>query len=222
MPKPRHPMIAALLLVACGSDPSGAAPPTRSYHMGFSAFPPRPDTTLVLPTLTLATHHSDAGLVQLSIPWQVLLDGVSAAEEVPTVRLPLANYYRAVGQPITVALDVTDGLNRAQESPELIAAGLSITEPPVQELYRRYVNAVDTILRPEYLSLAAETNPIRLAAPAPVYSAIVAMAGAAAGDLRARGTSSRLLVSVQVETAWGVRLPLRRCDRSVLLELVSK
>ncbi len=219
MPKPRHPVIAALLVVARGSDPSGTAPPTRSYHMGFSAFPPRPDTTLVLPTLTLATQHSDAGLVQLSIPWQVLLDGISAAEEVRTVRLPLANYYRAVGQPITVALDVTDGLNRAQESPELIAAGRSITEPPVQELYRRYVNAVDTILRPEYLSLAAETNLIRLAAPAPVYSAIVAMASAAAGDLRARGTSSRLLVSVQVETAWGARLPLRRWDRAVLLSL---
>ncbi|MGH7527322.1 MAG: hypothetical protein ACREMX_11535 [Gemmatimonadales bacterium] len=202
MPKPRHLVIAGLL-VACGSDPSGTAPPTRSYYMGFSAFPPRPDTTLVLPTLTLATQHSDAGLIQLSIPWQVLLDGISAAEEVRTVRLPLANYYRAVGQPITVALDVTDGLNRAQESPELIAAGRSITEPPVQELYRRYVNAVDTILRPEYLSLAAETNLIRLAASAPVYAAIVAMAGAAAGDLRARGTSSRLLVSVQVEAAWG-------------------
>lgn len=44
MPKPRHPVIAALLLLAGGSDPSGTAPPTRSYHMGFSAFPPRPDT----------------------------------------------------------------------------------------------------------------------------------------------------------------------------------
>ena len=41
-------MIAALLLVACGSDPSGTALPTRSYHMGFSAFPPRPDTNLDL------------------------------------------------------------------------------------------------------------------------------------------------------------------------------
>ena len=120
-----------------------------------------------------------------------------------TVRLPLANYYRAVGQPIAVALDVTDGLNWAQESPELIAAGRSITEPAVQALYREYVNAVDTILVPEYLSLAAETNLIRLAAPAPVYQAIFAMAGAARGDLRARGTASRLLVSVQVEIAWG-------------------
>ena len=71
--------------------------------MGFSALPPRPDTAILLPTLTLTTQHSDAGLVQLSIPWTVLLGGIPAAEEVRVVRLPLANYYRGVGQPITVA-----------------------------------------------------------------------------------------------------------------------
>ena len=171
--------------------------------MGFSALPPRVDTALLIPTLTLTTQHSDAGLVQLSIPWTVLLGGTSAAEEVRVVRLPLANYYRGVGQPITVALDVTDGLDRAQESPELIAAGRSITEPAIQQLYREYVSAVDSILHPEYLSLAAETNLIRSAAPAPVYAAVVAMAGAAAAELRTRGTGSKLLVSVQVEVAWG-------------------
>jgi hypothetical protein len=119
------------------------------------------------------------------------------------VRLPLVDYYRGVGQPITVALDVTDGLNRAQESPELIAAGRSITDTAIQRLYREYVNAVDTILHPEFLSLAAETNLIRFTAPGPVYAAVVTMAGDAASDLRARGTSSKLLVSVQVEAAWG-------------------
>jgi hypothetical protein len=56
------PLSLALLLAACGSDPSGPGGPTRSYLMGFSAFPPRPDTALVLPTLTLATQHSDAAL----------------------------------------------------------------------------------------------------------------------------------------------------------------
>jgi hypothetical protein len=191
------------LLAGCGSDLSGPGGPTRSYLMGFSAFPPRPDTALPLPTLTLATQHSDAALIQLSIPWQTLLDGVSAATEVRTVRLPLANFYRGHGQPIAVALDVTDGLNRAQEAPELVAAGRSISEPAIQALYREYVNAVDTILHPDYLSLAAETNLIRFAAPAPVYSAVVVMTGAAAGDLRARDTAARLAVSVQVEVAWG-------------------
>ena len=197
------PLLLAANVAACGSDSSGPTVPARTYRMGFSALPPRPDTALVLPTLTLATQHSDAGLIQLSIPWTVLLGGTPAAVEVRVVRLPLANYYRGVGQPITVALDVTDGLNRAQESPELIALGGSITDTAMQRLYREYVNAVDTILHPAYLSLAAETNLIRLAAPAPVYAAIVSMTSGAAADLRARGTTTKLLVSVQVETAWG-------------------
>ena len=197
------PLLLAAIVAACGSDSAAPAGPTRSYRMGFSAFPPSADTALFLPTLTLTTQHSDAGLVQLSIPWTVLLGGTAAAEEVRVVRLPLANYYRGVGQPITVALDVTDGLNRAQESPELIAAGRSITDTAIQRLYRDYVSAVDTILHPEYLSLAAETNLIRLAAPAAVYAAVVAMTGSAAAELRARGSVTRLLVSVQVETAWG-------------------
>jgi hypothetical protein len=196
-------LLLATAVAACGSDGSGPAAPARSYRMGFSALPPRADTALLIPTLTLSTQHSDAGLVQLSIPWTVLLGGTSAAQEVRVVRLPLANYYRGIGQPITVALDVTDGLNRAQEAPELIAAGRSITEPAIQQLYREYVSAVDSILHPEYLSLAAETNLIRLAAPVPVYTAVVAMVGAAAAELRPRGTESKLLVSVQVEVAYG-------------------
>ncbi len=196
-------LLAALLLAACGPDSSGPDGPTRTYRMGFSALPPRPDTAALLPTLTLAAQHSDAGLIQLSIPWQVLLDGVSAAVEVRTVRLPLVNYYRGSGKTITVALDVTDGLNRSSEDPALVAAGRSITEPAIQDLYRQYVSAVDSILRPEYLSLAAETNLIRLAAPSPVYAAVVTMVGASAAELRERNTTSRLLVSVQVETAWG-------------------
>jgi hypothetical protein len=171
--------------------------------MGFSAIPPRPDTALLLPTLALTSAHSDAGLVQLGIPWQVLLADTSAATEVRVVRLPLVNYYRAQGKRVVVALDVTDGLNRAQEAPELIALGRSITDTAVQRRYREYVAAVDTILHPEALSLAAETNLIRLLAPDSVYAALVMMVNAAAGERQTSGSTTRLLISVQVETAWG-------------------
>jgi hypothetical protein len=57
-----------------------------------------------------------------------LLDGTPAADEVRIVRLPLATYYRATGRPITGTLDVTDGLDRWAEAPELVAAGRSIAE----------------------------------------------------------------------------------------------
>jgi hypothetical protein len=133
----------------------------------------------------------------------VLLADTAAAVEVRTVRLPLANYYRATAHKVVVALDVTDGLNRAAEAPELVAAGRSITDTAVQRRYREYVAAVDSILHPEYLSLAAETNLIRLAAPGPVYASVVTMVNAAAAERAAAGSTTPLMVSVQVETAWG-------------------
>ena len=46
--------------------------------------------------------------------------------------------------------------------------GRSITEPAIQQIYRDYVIAIVTQVRPEYLGLAAETNLIREVAPAAV------------------------------------------------------
>lgn len=190
-------------LLACGGDGNGPGEPTRSYLMGFSAIPPRADTTLLLETLTLSSAHSDAGLIQLGIPWTVLLDDTAAATEVRVVRLPLVQYYRGQGHRIVVALDVTDGLNRAAEAPELVALGRSITDTAVQRRYREYVAAVDSILHPDYLSLAAETNLIRLAAADSVYQAVVTMVNAAHAERMAQGSTTAMMVSVQVETAWG-------------------
>jgi len=201
------PVAAVAILCAapagCDDDHTGPDTGHRRFMMGFSAIPPRPDTSIVLPTLMLAAQHSDAGLIQLSIPWTVLLADTAAATEVRVVRLPLVDYYRATGRSVVVALDVTDGLNRSAEAPELVAAGRSITDTAVQRLYREYVAAVDSILHPDYLSLAAETNLIRLAAPAPVYAALVTMVNAAAQERAAAVSTTPLLVSVQVEVAWG-------------------
>lgn len=193
----------AALLAACGGDGGGPGEAPRSYIMGFSAIPPRVDTALLFQTLALSSAHSDAGLIQLSIPWTILLADTAAAVEVRVVRLPLVDYYRGSGHKVVVALDVTDGLNRAAEAPELIAAGRSITDTAVQRLYREYVAAVDSILHPDYLSLAAETNLIRLAASDSVYTAVVTMVNAAAAERAAAASTTPLLVSVQVETAWG-------------------
>jgi hypothetical protein len=196
-------IVAAVGALTCNDDGTSPRLPARSYFLGFSAIPPTPDTTLLRPTLTLSAQHSDAGLIQLGIPWAVLLSGIPPDSEVRLVRLPLADYYRNTGHKVVVALDVTDGLNRAQEAPELLAAGRSITEPAVQQLYREYVAAVDSILHPDYLSLAAETNLIRAAAAAPVYAAVVTMVNDAHAERVGAGSTTRFLVSVQVEVAWG-------------------
>lgn len=193
--------ILAVLAIGCGSDgPNG---PARSFRMGFSPIPPKADTALLGQVLALTAEHSDAGLVQLSVPWAILLADTAAATEVRIVRLPLVQYYRGLGKSVTVTLDVTDGLNRTAEAPELVALGRSIADTAVQRLYREYVAAVDSILHPDYLSLAAETNLIRAAAPDSVYQAVVTMTNAAAAERKAQGSRTKLLVSVQVETAWG-------------------
>lgn len=193
--------MALLVAAACGDDEDSG--PSRGFRMGFSPIPPKLDTALQTQVLGLTLQHSDAGLVQIGIPWTILLADTAAAREVRVVRLPLVQFYRATGKSVTVALDVTDGLNRAAEAPELVQAGRSITDTAVQRRYREYVAAIDSILAPDYLSLAAETNLIRLAAPAPVYQAVVTMTNAAAAERVLHGSGTPLMVSVQVETAWG-------------------
>jgi hypothetical protein len=171
--------------------------------MGFSAIPPRPDQTVLLRALDLWTARADAAIIHTSVPWAAMLAGISARAAVDSNELGLANFYRAKGLRVVVTVDVTDGLDRGREAPDLIGAGRSITEPSIQSLYRDFVLALDTIVRPDYLGLAAETNLIRVAAADSIYAAVVAMANAAAAEVRSLGGAPPLYVSVQVETAWG-------------------
>ena len=193
------------ILTALGACSDSLEPeePTRSYRMGFSAIPPRLDFDLLVRALDMWSARADAAIMHISVPWKGLLEGFSADSLLTLDGFGLAQYYASKQLSLTVMIDVTDGLNRAAEAPELVAAGRSITEPAVQQLYREYARAVAARLAPEYLGLAAETNLIRLAAPAPVYQAVVAMTNAAAAELRTQGTTAELYVSVQVETAWG-------------------
>lgn len=203
----RSPLAGLLLSVAsCGDDgPSALAPnqPTRSFRMGFSAIPARPSQDAVLAGLALWTQRADAAIMHVSVPYKAMLGGTSATTYVNTVDLPLAQYYRAKGLELVVMLDVTDGLNRAAEAPELVELGRSITEPAVQQLYRDYALAMAAIVEPRYLGLAAETNLIRMAAPAMLYDALRQMTNAAAAALEDANASAIPCVSVQVDAAWG-------------------
>lgn len=171
--------------------------------MGFSAIPPRPDEIVLVAALDMWTRRADAAIMHVSPPWEALLSGTSATAAVNANELPLASYYRAKGLQVVVMVDATDGLNRAGEAPELVHLGRSISEPAVQQVYRQFVLALSTIIHPEYLGLAAETNLIRLAAPPSLYAALVQMVNAAANDLQLSQSSSRRYISVQVDAAWG-------------------
>ena len=194
---------AGLIALACG-DGSGPSLPSRTFLMGFSAVPPRLDSTAdVINAINNWAPHADAAIFHVSPPWAAMLAGATPDSAVRTVELPLANYYRAKGLAIVFTVDATDGLNRAAEAPELVSAGRSITDTMVQRLYREWVFAVADRIHPEYLGLAAETNLIRLLAPDSVYQAVVGMTNAVATQIQSASLSSTLYVSVQVETAWG-------------------
>jgi hypothetical protein len=172
--------------------------------MGFSAIPPRLDSTAdVIRAINNWVPHADAAIMHVSPPWAAMLAGHSPAGGVDTVEVPLAAYYRAKGLALVFTVDATDGLNRAAEAPELVSAGRSITDTMIQRLYRDWVFAVANKIRPDYLGLAAETNLIRQLAPDSVYQALVTMANAVVAQIRAASLPSKLYVSVQVETAWG-------------------
>lgn len=203
-PFPRALLIVASLAGTLACNDGSVARPSRTYRMGFSELgPSATDTALAVQSVMMWSTRADAGITHIGVPWRLLLDGFTPETLVTVIVRPLIAFYRSRGFQVVITLDVTNGLARDQEAPDLVQRGRSITEPAIQQLYRSYVDAIDTIIRPDYLGLAAETNLIRFAAPAPVYAAVVQMTNDAATALRARHTTSLLYVSEQVETAWG-------------------
>lgn len=186
-------------------EPDIPAQGTRSYFMGFSIVPPKPDVKVAIRSAEIWTRRADAAIMHLDVPWALLLAGTSPQDALRKDGVDLERYYRGKHLRLIVTIDVTNGLARESEAPALVAAHRSITEPAVQLLYRNYVRALIEMLHPDYLGLAAETNLIRSAAPAAVYNAVVRMTNDAAADVRRLRSAAvlPLYVSVQVETAWG-------------------
>jgi hypothetical protein len=171
--------------------------------MGFSAIPPRLDERLAIAVIDLWSRRADAAIVSLEPPWTELLSGVEPATLVSQVQVPLARYYRSKGHELWVYLDPANGLNRAAESDALVSAGRSLTEPAVQQLFRRFAVEMDRQLRPEHMGLTLETNLIRGLSPPALYAAVRRVANDAAADVRAGDPAVKLSVSVQVDYAWG-------------------
>ena len=198
----------ALTTIACPRathEPRKTSGGTRSYLMGFSVVPPKPDIKLAIQSMEIWTRRADAAIMHLDVPWALLLAGTSPEDALRKDGVDLERYYRSKRLKLVVTIDVTNGLARENEAPALVAAHRSITDPAVQRLYRNYVRALVEMLHPDYLGLAAETNLIRQIAPRPVYNAVVRMTNDAASDIRRSRSASALplYISVQVETAWG-------------------
>lgn len=199
-------LTAAMVLAGCANTAEPVPEQTRAYRMGFSATSPVPTVESVLATIEAWAPHADVALVTQTVPWRALLADTSASILVRRDLRELVALYRSRSFPVIVQLDVTDGLAREREAPELVALGRSITEPAVQAAYLEYLAAIDSILAPDYLGLAMEVNLVRLAAAPAVYAAVVAMTNEGAHALTSQASNAQLFVSFQVETAWG-RLP---------------
>lgn len=206
------PALLLLALAGCGGDGGGPGPDpatrSRSWRLGFSGIPPVPDQDVAVASILMWSTRADAAIAHESVPWDSLLAGAPAAR-LALRHADLVSYYRdAAGLKVVFEVDPTDGLAREREDPALMAAGRSIAEPEVQALFRQWVAAVDTVLRPDYLGLASEVNLVRVAAPS-TYAALAMMSGLAADSLATLHTrrpdlpAPILYATVQVETAWG-------------------
>jgi hypothetical protein len=174
-----------------------------TYRVGFSGIPPRDDLTLAIAAIDLWSRRADAAIISSELPWHSLLAGIPPETLIARERVGLANYFRYKSHQLWVYLDSGNGLNRGGEAEGLVLNGRSIPEPVVQQLFRRYAVVIDSVLQPEHLGLALETNLIRGLSPAALCDPIRTVANAAAADVRQRNASVTLSVSVQVDYAWG-------------------
>ena len=177
-------MVATIACPRPKDEPAIVSTGTRSYLMGFSIIPSRPDVKLAIRSSEIWTKRSDAAIMHLDVPWALLLAGTSPEDALRKDGVDLEHYYRGKELKLVVTIDVTNGIARESEAVALVAAHRSITEPAIQRLYRNYVSALVEMLHPDYLGLAAETNLIRQIAPRPVYDAVVRMTNDAASDIR--------------------------------------
>ena len=198
-------VVLAFLAPGCSKSPSAPGPTggTRTWAMGFAGIPPVPDQAVAIAAIDMWSLRADAAIMSFELPWDSLLAGVPAETLVVRDQAGLAGYYRFKGHELWIYLDPANGLNRAGESEALVRAGRSITEPAIQQIFRRYAVVIDSVIRPEHLGVALETNLIRgLSSPA-LYAAIRQVANGAAADVRAIDATVKLSVSVQVDWAWG-------------------
>lgn len=172
--------------------------------MGFANSAPRFDSfDTVMLSLALWTQRADAAIISTEVPWDSLYAGESMQHYVSINYVNLAAYYRSKNLKLWVYIDPQNGLNRTSDSYPLVAKGKSIAQADVQKLYRRFAVVMDSMLKPDHMGLAMETNLIRALASPSIYTGVKEAANAAAVDVRKEDATVKLSVSVQADVAWG-------------------
>jgi hypothetical protein len=203
--------IAVFLLVSvfafissCKKDDAAPIPTTRTYRMGFQNSAPRFDNiNLFLQSLQIWTTRADAAIITTEVPWDSLYAGKSIPKFVLNNYKGLTDYYRGKNFKLWVYIDPQNGLNRGSDAAALVMLNKSIAQDDAQKLYRRFVVVMDSILKPDHLGLALETNLIRAASTSAIYNGIKKAVNDAVVDVRAIDKNVKLSVSVQADYAWG-------------------
>lgn len=195
-------LLGCLLLASCKKE-TGNPSNTRTYRMGFQNSAPRVDFALTIQSLQLWEQRADAAMITTEVPWDSLYAGTSPKNYVLNNFKGLVDYYRSKNFKLWVYIDPANGLNRGSDALALVARKKSIAQTDVQQLYRRFAFAMDSILQPEHLGLALETNLIRGASPDSIYQGMKKAANDAFTEIRAYDKHTKLSVSIQVDYAWG-------------------
>jgi hypothetical protein len=187
-------------LLSCKKDEE---PASRTFKMGFQNSAPRSDLDLVLQSLNLWTQRADVAMITTEVPWAELLVGMSVDDYVVKNYKDLVAFYRSKNLKLWVYIDPQNGLDRASDAVDLQQANKSIADADMQLLYQKFTIAMDSILMPDHLGLALETNLIRDASPPSIYNGVRTAVNATAQVVRARNATVPLSISVQVDHAWG-------------------
>ncbi|HEY5745996.1 MAG TPA: hypothetical protein VIU12_07955 [Chryseolinea sp.] len=189
-----------LILISCNEAPEGDK---RTYRMGFQNSAPRfDDFDMFVQSLNMWGTRADAAMITTEVPWKEIFSGTDIVDYVVD-NYGVVNYYRAKNFKLWVYIDPQNGLDRTADALALVAEGKSIADPDVQNVYRRFVFVMDSVLVPDHLGLALETNLIRSAAPAAIYNGVKQAANLAAQDILAVKPNANVSVSVQADHAWG-------------------
>lgn len=194
-------MFLSAIVFACQQEEEK---PSRTFRMGFQNSAPRFDNLdLIVQSLNLWTQRADAAMITTEVPWAELLAGTTVHDHIVANYQDLVAFYRSKNLKLWVYIDPQNGLDRTTDAVDLQQAGKSIADAEMQVLYQKFAVAMDSILKPDHLGLALETNLIRDAAPAAIYNGVKTAVNATATAIRARNATVPLSISVQVDHAWG-------------------
>jgi hypothetical protein len=191
------------LIVVMACHKQNDNPPTRSFRMGFANSAPRPDFNAFIQSLNEWSQRADAAIISTEIPWDSLLNGESGYDYIIHNYINLVQFYRQKNFTLWVYIDPENGLDRKSDADALVKLGKSIADSDMQNIYTGFVVLMDSLLMPDHLGLALETNLIRGSADPAIYGGVKSAANIAATAIRTFDTKVKLSVSVQVDYAWG-------------------